>query len=434
MKLPARFAFLKDWSGVLPAGALALLPFLLWHRQFAELFWFGDEWDSLDQIDRLGLWHWIWLVFAENFVPLFKLIWGCSVWLGGGGYFFMLLLLWLTHATNTVLLGRLLRRAGFGWFATLLTQAVFALTPINIETLGWSVVWSAALATTFLLLALDSLLPWLGQRPPERREIARLVVYSAGSAFCFSRGVLTGAVVALACLWPSSGEPFATTWRRRLGTATLGLLPALVAAGLIVLLASGNHQHLGSHVGSAVLYAVWYFCLNPLHRLLEIDSWGPRTTVLLGAAKLAVIIWGLRNSSGRVRLLLGLLLVFDLGNAALLGLGRYHTGLETVISSRYQYTALVATLPFFGLWLESLGRSWPARPRRYAAGVALLAIALLVVRRWPEEITAFAAERGTATRQLLLYETHPPAQGAVPGIPLMPTDRAKELIRRYDLH
>lgn len=434
MIAPARSGSWKDWAGLLPAGVLALLPFLIWHRQFAALFWFGDEWDLLDQIERLGLWRWTWIVFAENFVPVFKLLWGGAARLSGGGYFSMLLLLWLTHAANTVLLGRLLRRAGFGWFATGLTQLVFALTPANLETLGWSVQWSAVLATTFLLLALDTLPQWLAAAP-NRLPLGRLIAWSAGSAFSFSRGVLTGAVLALAWLWPATDGTAAIPWRRRLGVAALCLLPGVIAAALIVAFASGNHQHPGGdRLWSAGVYGLWYFCLNPLYRLLEMDSWGPRTVGLLGVAKLVLVAWSLWRSQGRVRLLLVLLLAFDLGNSALLGLGRYHTGLETTISSRYQYGALLAVLPFLGLWLESLGRRWPERARPYVAGLLLLILTGLVVRRWPAEIAAFADQRGTATRQLLFHEAHPPASGAVPGIPSLSTDRAKELIRRFHLH
>ncbi len=31
---------------------------------FSRLYWFGDEFDLIDQIDRLGFWRWVWLAFA----------------------------------------------------------------------------------------------------------------------------------------------------------------------------------------------------------------------------------------------------------------------------------------------------------------------------------------------------------------------------------
>ena len=39
---------------------------------FDRLFWFGDEFDLVDQIDRIGFWRWAWQGIRENFVPLFK--------------------------------------------------------------------------------------------------------------------------------------------------------------------------------------------------------------------------------------------------------------------------------------------------------------------------------------------------------------------------
>jgi hypothetical protein len=57
-----------------------------------------------------------------------------------------------------------------------------------------------------------------------------------------------------------------------------------------------------------------------------------------------------------------------------------------------------------------------------------------VIRGWPHEAEMFAQWRGRNTRQILLQDQHPPAQGAVPGIPFLATARAKELIELYHLH
>ena len=215
------------------AGILALAPLLIYRHDFAQLFWLGDEFDLIDQIDHQGLWRWIWTVFAENFVPLFKLLWGGGLFLFHGNYLPMIVVLWLTHAVNTWLLGRLLRFHHFSWPATIFTQLIFALTPGNMETLGWSVQWSAILATTFFLLALD----WHARREPHlqattARRVLPLIAFCAASAFCFARGVLTGAVIAVACFcpWPVFD---AAAWRRRGFVAVLCLLPSLIAGGLI---------------------------------------------------------------------------------------------------------------------------------------------------------------------------------------------------------
>ena len=420
----------------LAAGLLALAPLLFLRGEFAKLFWFGDDWDLLDQIQRFGFWHWTWQAFAENFVPLFKTLWGGSAYLFHGSYFWMIAALWLTHAVNTMQLGRVLRAFDFSWPAVLFTQVVFGLTCVNIETLGWSVQWSAVLATTFLLFALECQERGL---PPRQafpwRTPWTVVALAAASALCFSRGVLTGAVLALSSLWPAT-RPGSLPFPRRCLHAALFLLPALITTALIMSFAGGNQHHLRGHGEDITVFGLWNFCLNPLHRLLEFDSWGLRTVWLLGGVKVALIVWGLRYSQGRQRLLLVLLLAFDLGNSVLLGIGRYHTGLDATISSRYQYSSLLCLLPFAGLAFAHLLDRVPSRfnLRILTTTVLLITIAYGVVRRWPEEIHGFAFARGTETRRILTSEPNPPAMGAVPGIPFLSTVRAKELIRIYNLH
>lgn len=425
------------WERLAPAalGLLALFP-LVWQRAaFAELFWFGDEWDLLSQIERLGFWPWTWQVFAENFVPVFKLLWGGSVLLFGGSYFALVVLMWLTHAVNTWLLGRVLRLHDFPGPAVWFAQIVFGLTAINLETLGWTVQWSAVLATTFLLLALERQARHPSHFAAARaRDHAGLMLLAAGSALSFSRGVLTGAVLGLgALLAPAEGET--PNWRRRWCACALCLLPALATALVILLFASGNHRHLGGHVGDAASYGLWYFALNPFHRLLAVDSWGWQTLTLLGLGKLALVTGVLAQTRGRPRHLLLLLLAYDLGNSALLGLGRYHTGLETAISSRYQYGALLAVLPFACLAVDACLRRLPPALRRWhvVTTLILLGTGLFVVRPWSWDAPAFAHGRGTVTRHLLLQDPHPPALGALPGIDFMSTERAKRLIQKYRL-
>lgn len=419
---------------LLAAGLASLLPFFWQWSAFRELYWFGDEWDLLAQIDRTGFGPWLWSVFAENFVPLFKLLWGGAVFVFGGNYFAMLTLLWLTHAANTVLFGRLLHRSGFPLAATIFCQLTFGLAAVNIETLGWTVQWSAVLATTFLLLGLLALPDPAAGSPATTRRLAALVLCSAGSALSFSRGVLTGAVLALAHLWPAARLRLDLRGRT-VARAALSLAPAVAAAALIAIFATGNHRSLSGHLGDIATYGAWYFGLNPLHRLAAFDSMGPHTTALLAAAKVALIAWGLRRATPGQRHLLLLLVAFDLGNSVLLGIGRYHTGLETTISSRYQYGSLLATLPFLGLAFAALLARVPSvfRLRTAAAALALAGAVVLFLQGWSHEAPGFAAARGTATRHLLHVDPAPPEMGAVPGIPFLSTRDAKHLVRRFGL-
>jgi hypothetical protein len=408
------------------SGLVALVPYAAYHGMFARLYWFGDEFDLIDQIDRLGFWHWMWTVFAENFVPLFKLLWGAGVFAFHGSYAAMIALVWLTHAVNVALLGRLMRACGLGWAAVFLAQIAFGLTPANIETLGWSVQWSAVLSSTFMLLALGSFF-----RSPFR-PIS--FVWSAASALSFSRGVLTGVLLGLASLRRETGAN-GQDRPKRFACAAGYLLPAIAVAAWIAILASGNQNHMKGHWGEAAVFCAWYYCLNPVHSLLSFESWGWRTVVLLGLCKVFLVGWSILRSRGRLRLLFLLLVAFDLGNSVLVGIGRFHIGLTSTVASRYQYASLIAIAPLAGFWLS---RQWSRIPipgaLRGIAGSALLALgALYFCLQWPAPLDIFTNNRGTESRRILLLEANPDPH-SVPGIPFLEVNRARTLIDRYGLH
>ncbi|MBM3853655.1 MAG: hypothetical protein FJ399_10930, partial [Verrucomicrobia bacterium] len=336
------------WLG----STLALAPALWCARALADLWWFGDDWDLLDQIHRLGFWRWTLLPFAENFVPLFKLLWGGLVVAGGGSYTPLIAALWLTHALNTALFFRLLRAAGFGLTANGFATALFAVAAVNIETLAWSVQWSAILAITFFLLAAHRLVRSSTDRASFGWALAAsLAVLSAASALSFSRGVLTGAALAVACLLPLF-QP-AAAWRNRWRLALACLLPAVAVAVTILMLSPGNARSLGESWYAAVQFGFCYWAATPLHRLLDSATWHWPIVIALAGVKAALVVLVFRRATPSQRLLLALLLIYDLGNAALLGIGRHHTGLRAANSERYYYVALLCTLPFLGLAFSS---------------------------------------------------------------------------------
>jgi hypothetical protein len=416
----------REWPVLLMAGLVALVPYVTCHELFGRLYWFADEFDLIDQFDRLGFWHWMWIAFAENFVPLFKLLWGGSVFVFGGSYSAMLTILWLTHALNVALLGRLMRGAGLSWAGVLFAQLVFALTPGNIETLGWSVQWSAVLAATFMLLALDCAFRTSDARGP--------IAWSAASALSFSRGVLTGFLAAGALLWLHRRSPGSRA--RRLTLAGACIAPSVAVAVIIAtIVPNGNQSHMAGHWGAALMFGTWYYCVNPFHQLLGFESWGPRTTVILGVLKVALVAWTLAKSRGRTRALLLVLLVFDLGNAALLGVGRYHTGLLASASSRYQYGSLIAVLPAAGFMVSRLWSRLhaPECVRRLTLAALFVAIGWSMCREWPVDLADFVGPRGTENRRILLSDPNP-GPYSVPWFPGFPTQRARDLIAKYNLH
>ena len=408
---------------LLLAGVAALAPYVIYHRQFLELYWFGDEFDLIDQISRLGFWHWVGTAFAENFVPLFKVLWGGAALSFKGSYAVMIAIGWVLHACNVILLGRLMRTCSLPWIAVVTAQVMCGLSVANYETLAWSVQWSATLSVTFMLAGLNR--AFMGSAP------AAPLGYSLASALSFSRGVLSGPLIGLASFLGDTG----TKLPRRVGKAAVYLAPAALVTALIFALAKGNQHGIGEHLGEATTYGVWYFCLNPLHELLRVGSWGWRTTLILGLAKIGLYGWSLARSRGRTRDLFAVLVLFDLGNAVLLGIGRYHTGLQSAVSSRYQYAALISFMPMTGFWLAAQWAKLPtsAVPRKAIFGVLIAGLAALLCLQWPSELDRFAEWRGTRSRRILFVDVNPDSQ-AVPGIPGLPMARAKVLIAEYHLH
>jgi hypothetical protein len=408
------------------AGLLALVPYLVYRAMFTRLYWFGDEFDLIDQIDRLGFWRWTWLAFAENFVPLFKVLWGGSVIAFGGSYAAMIAIVWLTHSLNVVLYGRLMRTCGFSWVAALSAQVVFGLAPSNLETLAWSVQWSAMLSVMCMFIALDGFF----RKPSGPAPFA----WAAASALSFSRGVLTGLLLAAANFLPGA-DTGRRSLRKRAARAAVYLVPSLAVCFLIVVLVpSGNDRHMAGHWGDAALFGAWYYCLNPTHYLLGIESVGPRTLVLSGILKVALVSWAIARSRGNVRTLLLLLLAFDLGNAALLGVGRYQTGLQNAMSSRYQYASLVACLPAAAFWFSTMWDRIPlsASSRALVFSGLLTAAAVVLCLKWPADLDPFTIWRGTDSRSIMLV--NPDDTQAVPGYPGFPMARAREIIAKYNLH
>jgi hypothetical protein len=130
-----------------------------------------------------------------------------------------------------------------------------------------------------------------------------------------------------------------------------------------------------------------------------------------------------------------MLVLFDLGNAGLLGIGRYHTGLAASVSSRYQYASLIGILPLAGFWFsEQWGKIPLSRtPRKIALSALLTVAAVCLCREWPADLGPFTTWRGTDSRRVILWDSgHTPQ--AVPGIPWLPIERARQLVAKYGLH
>lgn len=426
------------------AAAFVLLVPVVNFSAFSHLFWFGDELDLLDQIDRIGFWRWVWLPFAENFVPLFKLGFGGLIFGGHGSYLFLLMTIWVVHAANVGVLVGWLRELGIPAAAAVAAGLIFGLSGSNLETLTWPVQSSAVLATLFFLLAARTVVRSGSERISSRRVGGVVIAAGAASALAFSRGVLTGPVMAALQLdptLPSSGPK-----GRRLLTAALWCLPSVAIGLLIYRLAPSSHRSVFSdavHLRQAAGFAAWFFCLNPIVSYFSISplNWGIpavgwTSVALVGSLKIGCIVSGFIWATPSQRRMLAALLLLDLFSAALLGYGRGESDLSHAISSRYQYNSLVCFVPFLAV---AMGRARQGLAR-WRPAPALLAVCLCLLPagyaygKWRQLLPPWAEWRGQSTRRLL-FETQPlPPGNSLVGIPFLPNARAKELADKYHLH
>ncbi|HZZ56792.1 MAG TPA: hypothetical protein VFE31_03100 [Opitutaceae bacterium] len=425
--------------GVPLAAALASpLPFLLFYRQFARLFWFGDEFPLLDEIDTRPFIHWLWQPFVENILPFFKLIWGGLLLQGCGSYLTMLELGWLIHAVNVALLATAMRRSGFQVLAVAFCATIFAWSATQIETVTWSVQISSELATMFFLLA------WVALPSPGREfslgRCLALLLFSLGSAWSFSRGLLTGPVAAVT-LWT---QGLGASPRSRVLASALALAPAVATSWLMMRLAPADAAHLGAlrhHLGEAAAFALCYLGANPAvpwyfssgqGNIFAISAAIP---LAAGAIKLGILAAGWKLARPEQRRFLLPILLLDFGYALLLGLGRWNDRWPYAMSSRYQYTSLLCSLPFAAIVIER-GAALLWHSSR-APAVALASLTVLAASfnlwAWSRVLPAWTDWRGRANRQLLLHDHPVPLGAQVQGVPGFPDRRAEQLTLRFRL-
>jgi hypothetical protein len=413
-----------------PAG-LSLLPFVAFHRSFAKLFFFGDDWELISVVDQRGMIAAAFKPFAENFVPVFWVFWAAVLHALHGSYIGDLSLMWAIHAFNVFVLIVLLEETGFPRVGAVPAGLLFGLTFSNIETLAWFTQVSSVLQVTFLLLALYVFQRYVRGRIAPQVGIASMVVCIVLSAFAFSRGIIAGFGIAAGAL----------AWRSR------ALVPYAIAAfaassALLVtqfLVVPRNTPSLSHPAwGQVVSFAIHAYLQNPLTWFLATPGPGMTSTpimLLVGGLKIALVALALVRTSGLTRSMLVVFIALELLYDALLGVGRWTTGIGATVSQRYQYYSLICFAPVFAMFVaEVVARFCSAitsRPARIAAAiVAAACFAYVTFGPWGESIAYFAGWRGTAIRSALIKTS---GGDALP-YSIISASRARELAARYGLH
>jgi hypothetical protein len=435
MTAPANAAAIRGLNVVAVIVAIvSLWPLAAHLPAFRSLLYFQDEWDLIDLWDKIGFGSWLTTTFAENFVPLFKLSWSGVIVASGGSYLALLIVLWLNHALNVFLLVRLAGRFSGGLAGGALAGLAFGLAWVNYETLTWCLQWSAVLSLSFFLFGVDFAARWDENGAPAGwRAGLVLGACTLASALCFSRGVLSGGALAA---WALLTPRFARSLPDRVIAAALTLMPAMLVAWWIFGHSTGNHQHVAEALRPMLDFALYYYAQSPLRALWSNDTPGPAMIIFLFIVKSAVFVIGLALAPARLRAALATLWIFEIGNALLLGLGRYHTGLPASGGSRYQYGALAALLPFVAvLWTRALSLL-PIRlcVRSVAATVGLTALAFNVASPWRDTLKAWIPGRGQELRRHLFSTPPAAAPPNFVGLPWMSNERTRELAAKYHLH
>jgi hypothetical protein len=415
------------WAGAL----VALFPLLACAAEFRKLFWFGDEWDQLEEIHRLGVHRYLTATFAENFVPVFKALWLFLIVAGGGSYIVVLGALWITHAMNVLLLGLLLQRVGVRPAGIALALVWAGLPASNIETLGWTIQWSAVLALSFFLLAALEMVRLVESQGRSRSALWGLVGASLASSLSFSRGVLSGCAVAFTCALPVGIQELGRRHRAWAGAATL--IPAVAVGAIIASSAQGNHQRLlqAGVPSMAARFAAHFFLLNPLQAMFELRPQAA-LLVVLGGIKLSIYGAALLRARGLARWLVWLSLVLDVGNSLLVGIGRFHTGLAAAVGSRYQYASLFCLAPAVAVVADQVAGKFHPRSFARAADIAApLLLGWLIASPWGSRMRAWSGWRGSDTRQIL--QTRNDAT-PLPFTATVSTAEARLLRDRFHLH
>jgi protein O-mannosyl-transferase len=312
----------------------------------------------------------------------------------------------LIHAVNVILLFLLLQHVTGATWKSLFVAALFALHPMNVESVAWIAERKNVLSTTFFLLALGAY-GWYARKPGVRRYVVLAILFVLGLA-AKPMVITLPFVLLLLDFWPlqrvenwtgpSAAFPVRQERLSRLIVEKLPLLVLSAGSAVITVIAQSisvvatQALPLSVRLETAVyaygLYiwkALWPVHLAAIypHPGRTLDWWKPLLGLVLIIA-VSAIAW--KQRSKRPFLAVGW--CWFLGTAVPI-IGIMQVGAQ-VIADRYAY------VPFIGLFvmvawtmLPGEENAQPAGPReesrkvRWAPGaVAALMIATLAFLTW----------------------------------------------------
>jgi tetratricopeptide (TPR) repeat protein len=380
----------RTWLlGLLLAAAVVLAYQPAWHAGF---IWDDDVYvtnnkllTAPDGLERI----WFSLDSPSQYFPLVYTVLRAEHGLWGldpAGYHWVNILL---HAANALLLWRLLRRLGLP--ASWLAAALFALHPVQVESVAWVTELKNVLSLFFCLLAARAWVEFVEERPGRwwwygAALICQALALAAKTTACTLPAAL------LLMLWLQRKPirlarllqlaPFlalgvsmgwVSVWWERYHQFTAGPAFSIGLAGRVLIASRAVWFYAGKLLWPANLsfsYAPWH--INPGDPLAW--AW------LAGGLAAAGAIFALRKSAGRGPETAALYFVATL--SPLLGFVMEYTFRYTFVADHYQYAASIGPLALAAAGMETLfSRFDPSKRALRAASYAAL-LALLGLLTW----------------------------------------------------
>ena len=290
----------------------------------------------------------------------------------------------LLHALNAVLLWRLLRRLAIpgAW----LGAALFALHPVNVESVAWITELKNILSLLFYLLAMRAWVEFIEDAPAHRVRFYLLSLLCAALALCGKTTACTLPAALALLLW-LQGKP--VEGRRLWQIAPFVLLG--LGMGLVSVWWERHHQYaVGAAFGVGLLSrfliasrALWFYAgklIWPVHLAFIYPQWkiNPHDPAAWGwpaaTALLALAVWRARFFFGRA--VAGALLFYAAALSPLLGFIMEYTFRYTFVADHYQYIAAIAPCALAGACVAKL--PWPRAWAGMVLPGALVAAGLLL--------------------------------------------------------
>jgi tetratricopeptide (TPR) repeat protein len=349
------------------ATIVAYLP--AWHAGF---IWDDDDYVTKNPLLTApdGLWR-IWFSFdsPSQYFPLVytvfrleHLLWG----LNPAGYHWVNLLL---HVVNALLVWRLLARLAVpgAWLAA----AIFALHPVQVESVAWVTELKNVLMLFFFLLTLLAWVEYLDEKTRRRWRFYALALVCYAPALCAKTTACTLPAALLLILWLKQ-QP---ATRRRLAEVT-PFVAMGIGMGLLTVWWERHHQGTEGKLFEMGLVermlvasrAVWFYAgklLWPANLAFSYPRWtisaaNPAAYAwLLAMAGAVAAIWRVRRLAGRGVEVAFLFFVVTLG--PVLGFIMLYTFRYSFVADHYQYVACIGPIALFSAGLAQLAGRWKRR-------------------------------------------------------------------------